>query len=318
MSDSNSTDRSVAYYRKSDEDDGDSVEQQQQWATSAAPREGVQIVREFIDQAKKGHETASREKFLAMLEFCRQEAKLGRPIKVVTCWKPNRFSRADSQETSWFIWEFRKTGVERMFTAQGWIDFARMEDRMIYGIVQEASNHRYVVDLAQDCTRGKLNGARAGRWMGGPVPYAYRGEQEKITKKGRTRWVTVRLILGPEIEVEVTRRIFLDYANTDIGLRGLAQRLTADGIPSPRGGAWGTNTIKRILKNPVYLGRLVWARRCEGKFFGVVNAELVPLSGPQKSRANNAASYVYAPSMTHEPLVDLKTFERCQEKLARR
>jgi hypothetical protein len=193
-----------------------------------------------------------------------------------------------------------------------------MEDRILFGIEQDASNHRYVVDLAQDSTRGRLAGASAGRWMGGPVPYGYRPEMEKVTVKGRTRWRTARLVLGPEREAETVRRLFLDYANTAAGLRALAQRLTAAGVPAPRGGkkGWGTNTVKRILSNPAYLGRLVWGRRTEGKFFGVVNAELVPLTGPQKSRPNDTP--VYAPSQTHEPLVEVATWERCQEKLARR
>jgi DNA invertase Pin-like site-specific DNA recombinase len=310
----------VFYGRKSDEDDGGSVEQQREWALAAAPGQNIEIVREFADQAKKGHETAKRTAFHEMLAFCQLRAKQGRPVEAVVCWHSNRFSRSDSHETGFYLWSFRQAGVRRMFTARGWVDFGRMEDRLLQGIEQEASNHRYVVDLARDCTRGRLSGARAGRWMGGPVPYAYRPEMEKVTKKGRTRWVTARLVLGPEAEARVVRQLFLDYANTPVGLRGLAQRLTAAGVPAPRGGkkGWGTNTIKRILKNPAYLGRLVWARRAEGKFFGVVNAELVPLSGPQKSRPNDPAQWVYAPAQTHEPLVDLATWEKCQQKLARR
>jgi hypothetical protein len=156
--------------------------------------------------------------------------------------------------------------------------------------------------------------------MGGPIPYGYRPELERVTVKGKVRWRTARLVLGPDREAETVRHIFLDYARTAIGLRGLAQRLNASGVPAPRGGkkGWGDTTVKRILKNPVYLGRLVWARRTEGKFFGVVNAELVPLDGSQKSRPNDEAGWVYAPAQTHEPLVDLPTWERCQEKLARR
>jgi DNA invertase Pin-like site-specific DNA recombinase len=311
--------RAVAYYRKSNEDDGGSVEQQQKWALAAAPRENVEIVGEFSDQAKKGHETASRTAFHEMLAFCQQQARSGRPVGAIVCWHPNRFSRSDSHETGYYLWSFRQAGVRRMYTAaRGWTDFGRMEDRILQGIEQEASSHRYVVDLARDCTRGRLSGARDGRWMGGPIPHGYRPEMEKVTVKGRTRWRTARLILGPDDEVAVVRQLFLDYANTAMGLRTLAQRLTAAGVPSPRGGkkGWGTNTIKRILQNPAYLGRLVWGRRTEGKFFGVVNAELVPLEGPQKSRPN--ASWVSAPDQTHEPLVDLPTWERCQEKLARR
>jgi DNA invertase Pin-like site-specific DNA recombinase len=310
--------RAVTYYRKSNEDDGGSVEQQQKWALAAAPQQGIEILREFTDQAKKGHETATRTAFHDMLRFCQQEGKQGRPVEAIVCWHPNRFSRADSIETGWFVHEFRKAGVCRMFTAaRGWVDFGRMEDRIIFGIEQDASNHRYVVDLAQDATRGRLAGAREGRWMGGPIPYGYRPEMEKVTVKGKTRWRTARLVLGPDAEADVVRRIFLDYANTAVGLRQLAQRLTADGVPTPRGGkSWTVHTVRNILTHPVYLGRLVWGRRVQGKFFGVVDAELVPLTGPRKSRPNGKA--VRAPSQTHEPLVDVAVWERCQAKLARR
>jgi hypothetical protein len=308
----------VFYGRKSNQDDGGSVEQQREWALAAAPRENIEIVREFADQAKKGHETATRTDFHDMLAFCQLRAKQGQPIEAVMCWHPNRFSRSDSHETGYYLWLFRQAGVRRMFTARGWTDFSRMEDRLLHGIEQEAANHRNVVELARDCTRGRLTGAGAGRWMGGSIPYAYRPELEKVTVKGKTRWRTARLILGPDQEVRVVRQLFIDYANTPVGLRGLAQRLTADGVPSPRGHklGWGSNTIKRILKNPAYLGRIVWGRLTKGKFFGVVNGELVPLDGSRRRCPNDRA--VHAPAQTHEPLVDLATWEKCQQKLARR
>jgi DNA invertase Pin-like site-specific DNA recombinase len=311
----------VFYGRKSDEDDGGSVQQQLDWARKVAPEAGIEIVHEFADQAKKGHETASRTDFHAMLAFCQQRAKQGRPVEVVVCWHSNRFSRSDSHETGYYLWSFRQAGVCRMLTSRGWTDFSRMEDRLLHGIEQEAANHRNVVQLAEEATRGRISGAEAGRWMGGPIPYGYRPELEKVTVKGKTRWRTARLVLGPDAEVAVVRRIFRDYATTAVGLRRLAQRLTADGVPTPRGGKdWGVHAVKYILTHPVYLGRLVWGRRVRGKFFGVVNAKLEPLTGPRKSRPNNPAGYVYPkdPVLTHEPLVDVATWERCQEKLASR
>jgi site-specific DNA recombinase len=190
----------------------------------------------------------------------------------------------------------------------------------LLNIEQDATSHRYVVDLAQDSTRGRLAGAEAGRWMRGPIPYGYRSEQEKVVVKGRTRYRTARLVLGPEEEAERVRRLFRDYADTPLGLRALAQRLTTEGVPPPRGGkrGWGTNTVKRILQNPAYLGRLAWGRRTEGKFFGVVGAKLVPLSGRQRSRPNPKDDWIWGQKQTHDHLVDLPTWERCQAKLAAR
>jgi DNA invertase Pin-like site-specific DNA recombinase len=124
--------RAVAYFRKSNEDGGESVEQQRQWAVKTCPEENIEIVREFADQGKPGHENAKRTDFHEMLRFCQQQYQLGTSIDAVVCWNPNRFSRADSQETGWYVWEIRKSGVSRMFSASnGWIDFDRMEDRIL-------------------------------------------------------------------------------------------------------------------------------------------------------------------------------------------
>jgi DNA invertase Pin-like site-specific DNA recombinase len=95
--------RAVFYGRKSNEDDGSSIDQQRDWARTTCQKERVEIVREFADQAKKGHETATRTEFHEMLKFCQEQSRQGTPIDVIVCWHHNRFSRADSQETAWFI-----------------------------------------------------------------------------------------------------------------------------------------------------------------------------------------------------------------------
>src|SRR5262245_39942360 len=101
--------RAVAYYRKSNDDDGSSVEQQREWAhkavaraCEAVDRQPIELVREFTDQAKTGWNTAKRTDFHEMLKFCQDEKRRGHPIDAILCWNANRFSRADSQETSWF------------------------------------------------------------------------------------------------------------------------------------------------------------------------------------------------------------------------
>src|SRR5262245_56524158 len=124
MPNNNSTPvRAVCYYRMSSDDQEGSIEQQQQWARPTAKRENVEIVAEFTDAGKPGTETAKRTDFLAMLEFCREQQRKRSPIDAILCWNANRFSRSDSQETAWFVWEFRKVGVNMMLTAsKGWID----------------------------------------------------------------------------------------------------------------------------------------------------------------------------------------------------
>jgi DNA invertase Pin-like site-specific DNA recombinase len=77
--------RVAAYYRKSNEDDGRSIDQQRQWAQTACQKEGVELVREFADHAEKGHETATRTEFHDMLRFCQRQARQGEPIDAIVC-----------------------------------------------------------------------------------------------------------------------------------------------------------------------------------------------------------------------------------------
>src|SRR5262249_12146554 len=108
------------------------------------------------DQAKKGHETATRMAFHEMLAFCQEQARRKMPVQVVVTWHSNGFPRADSIETSPYLPLFREAGVSRFLTAQKWIDFARGEDRLVFGVTQEATDHRYILDHARATARGRV------------------------------------------------------------------------------------------------------------------------------------------------------------------
>src|SRR5262245_45556168 len=228
--------RGVAYYRKSDDDDGESVEQQE-WARPACLQENIPLVRECVDQSKVGWDTAKRVNFHKMLAFCQEEKRRGRPVDVIVCWKANRFSRSDSNETGHFIWEFRQAGTGRMLTSARWIDFARMEDRILFNIEQDASSHAKASEDTRDVVRGMARAAREGQHLGGPIPYGYRLGVDADGEK--------RLVLGPPEEVEVVRLIFRTYADTRAGLRQIGALLAAKGVLSPSGKrVWTQATLR--------------------------------------------------------------------------
>ena len=204
--------RAVAYYRMSSEDQETSIEQQQTSAHAACPKENITIEAEFPDHAKKGHETSKRTAFHEMLRYCQEQHQQRNPIAAIVCWNPNRFSRSDSQETSWFIWEFRKVGVHLMFSASnGLTDFRKMEDRILYNITQDASSHKYVQELARDCTRGHIEAAQEGRWNGGPIPYGYRMHYHEVAVRNRHKRRPDKLVIF-EPEAEIVRWLFRSYA----------------------------------------------------------------------------------------------------------
>jgi DNA invertase Pin-like site-specific DNA recombinase len=305
--------RAVAYYRKSNEDDGGSIEQQREWAHAAAARENVELVAEFADQAKKGHETATRTAFLDMLAFCQEQARKRNPIRAVVCWHTNRFSRADSIETGHYLHMFRQAGIGRMLTAQKWIDFARGEDRIIFGVNQEAGDHQYVIDLAEAVLRGKLAAAREGRWNGGIANYGYRLAYDGVGPARRPR-----LVLFEE-EAAIVREMFRAYAAGETSLYRLARDLNARGVKPRRAAKWTPTSVRSILVNEVYLGAYVWNKTEQGKFFGVVDLKLTAKQGvrntPHPCARRPAADHVRNEDH-HEAIVDRDTFEAVRRRLA--
>ena len=124
----------------------------------------------------------------------------------------------------------------------------------------------------------RRSGARAGKFQGGQIPYGYRAEMEKTTRKGRTVYRAARLVKGPEDEFDVLRSLFREYAETPAGYMAIAQRLDNANVPPPQDGkGWCPSTIKRIRDNPVYLGRLVFGRRHLGKFLAAIDAQATPV-----------------------------------------
>ena len=102
--------------------------------------------------------------------------------------------------------------------------------------------------LAGNFDRGMSAGGRS---------YGYRTED---TPHGR------RLVIDPA-EAEEVRGIFEAYADGH-SVRVIAHRLNARGVPTARGGSWGVAALAGssakgtgLLRNPLYIGRVIWNRR---------------------------------------------------------
>jgi DNA invertase Pin-like site-specific DNA recombinase len=320
MSAANSTPlRGVVYARKSKEDQADSIEQQLAWAAEVCPRERIAVAGTFADSGKSGHATGQRTDFHAMLRFCQDAHRKGEPVDVIVCWHANRFSRADSQETGWFVWEFRKVGVNRMLTNAGLLDFRDRATRVVFGIDQDFSANKFSEDLAETSTRGKLDRARAGRWCGGRVPYGYR---LTFLAGANGRPVPDRLVIDPETAPTVLW-LFTSYATGRYSLRMLAAELNARGEPTPSARAgekraaklWTVPTIRAILTNEVYLGHLVWNQSHQGRFMGVVRLKVVRRPGPGRRTVRNDPADHVRGEARHEGLADPDTFALCRRRL---
>jgi site-specific DNA recombinase len=161
-----------------------------------------------------------------------------------------------------------------------------------------------------------------GRYLGGRPPYGYKlvdaGLHPNPAKAADGK--RLRALAPDPNTADVVRRIFADYL-AGYGLKAIAERLTAGGVPSPSaydpgrnrhrcGIAWSWGAVSAILANPRYTGRQVWNRQRKDEV--LLDVDDVAQGFITKMRWNEQDRWIWSDHQVHDPLIDLATFERVQ------
>ena len=104
--------------------------------------------------------------------------------------------------------------------------------------------------MAQNTRRGLRIAAEHRDSVFAQAPYGYR--QVEVNDTGRRR---LKLEIDPEIS-EVVRTMY-DHAFGGSLPLAIAAELNDGGVPSPSGGAWTGQQVRRILRNPANAGVVV-------------------------------------------------------------
>lgn len=155
--------------------------------------------------------------------------------------------------------------------------------------------------------RGRIASVREGRYIAAAAPYGY--ERIKITSgKGYT------LQIVPH-EAEIVQLIFHLYTAglpdgageaVRLGSGRIAAHLNFLHIPARKSDAWSASSVRDILSNPTYTGKVRWQWRREVK--QVINGSVVT------SRPSRHEGMIY--DGLHEAIIDEDTF-LLAEKLRR-
>lgn len=147
--------------------------------------------------------------------------------------------------------------------------------------------------------RGRTLSAKEGKYVGNIPPYGY-------TRKKLDNDTGYTLEVNPD-EANVVRLIYKWYTGTNrIGVSLIMNRLNEMKIPTRKGGDWTTSTIRGILSNPVYIGKIRWKARPQIK--KIKNGEMIK----ERPRAKNAVVV----DGLHDPIIDEETFNLAQKYLA--
>ena len=143
-------------------------------------------------------------------------------------------------------------------------DPMRKAFRQFSGIVSELER-AFIAMRLQD---GRMKKARAGGYAGGGRAIGYRRNVE-LDSLGKVTRKDLRI---DEDAAATVQRIFDMHAQGGT-LNGIARTLNRENVPTARGGKWYARTVKYILENPVYTGRLSYGgETAERADLALVNA----------------------------------------------
>ena len=292
-----------AYLRLSNEEaqggESSSITNQRMIVQNYCKQNNITLVREFVDDGYTGG-NFNRPGFKEMLKQLEQ----GKAHLVVTK-DLSRLGR-DMREASYYAEQFfPEHGIQYIAIAD---NFDTEHDNIMAPFLF-AMNEVYLRDGSRKVKDVLRNKRENGQYCACP-PYGYRKDQEN------------RHRLAPdEATAPVVERIFRRAAAGDSS-RKIALDLNADGVIPPlkyrvlyrdefsEEGAshasdiWNYTTVKRILKNPVYLGHTLLGK---SKKVSVKSKKKVAV--PRDSWA--------VTEDTHPPIVDKALFQRAQENLGR-
>lgn len=230
--------------------EGYSLDSQRDALKKEAKKEGWTIVHEYCDEGKSGHSIAGRDEFKAMME----RIKSGNPDNVdyVLVYKLSRFGR-NAADVLNSLKKMKRHGVELHCSAEP-IDSSGPYGEVFITLMSAVAQIERENILAQTMA-GREQKAREGKWNGGQSPYGYKINSE------------TGVLEIDEEEAKVVRLIFEQFAYSGgMGLNGVARWLEENGYRKQLRGngkyaLFSAHTVKAIIDNPVYCGKIAYGRR---------------------------------------------------------
>jgi len=168
-------------------------------------------------------------------------------------------------------------------------------------------NDFYLRDCSRKVKAGKRAMAERGKFGGSYAPYGYKLSHDENNT-----------LLIDENVAHIVRRIYAMRVG-GIGPQRIGALLTAEGVPSPSvyvgvkrgslnspdGVVWCDGTVRRILTNEAYIGNMVQNKTQN-------------LSYKNKAIKHNSSEEYIRVCGTHEPIIDMETWNECQRLMQAR
>lgn len=299
-------DRAGLYFRLSRDEDSskesNSITNQRKILTAYAEEHGFKVIDEYIDDGVSGT-SFHRPGFDRMIE----DAKAGK-INVIIVKDLSRLGRNYLGSGDHIENVFPKLGVRFISIGDNYDSLFDDEPSADMVPIINFFNEFHAKQTSRKTRASKKVMAQGGKFIGTKAPFGYVIDPDDKHH-----------LLVDEEAVPTVRQIF-QYACDGLGFKAIAKRLRDAGVINPTAynnikfltlhkseywrqpHDWHPSSIKTILTNPTYLGKIVSGRRRVKSF---KDREILKM--PEDS-------WIVVDGM-HEPIIDQKTWDTVQEKL---
>ena len=143
--------------------------------------------------------------------------------------------------------------------------------------------------------RGRVSSVNEGKYVGSVAPYGY----ERVKIKGDKGYT-----LKKNSESNTVKIIYDLYAYEDLSLHEVVRRINEMGLKPRKNDKWCVASVKDILANPVYIGKVKWNWRKEVRVYK--NEKLI------KTRPRND-EYILKDGL-HKAIIDDRTWKIVEAK----
>lgn len=286
IEDENARKRLALYTRVStieQSEEGYSIDEQKRLLMSWAEKNNYEVYKCYSDRGISGKDIKNRPALKELLKDAEEKK-----FDMVISWKINRISRkladvlkiVDVLEKNDITFKSYSEPFETD-TPAGKMQFQMMA---LIGEFERGT-------IAQNVKMGMCAKAKAGEWCGGRVlgydlvPV----ENQEGTKRRKTK-LTIN-----EIEARSVRLIFNEYSNGK-GYKAITNQLNKLGYKTKKGNDFSVGSIREILTNPVYIGKVRYNVR---------------QNWSEKRRRNINANPIITDGI-HEPIIEEGLWDKVQ------
>ena len=250
-----------------------------------------------VPEANTFREVVSGETIKDRPEIQRMLRSIEQPQhKAVLTVEVQRLSRGDLEDAGRLIKLLRYTNTF-VITPQKTYDLNDDYDRDFFERELKRGNE-FLEYTKKIMLRGRLESVKEGNYIGSIAPYGY---DKDFIIEGKKKHPTLKI---NEREADAVRMIFDLYVNQDMGTINIAHRLNELGVPTRKGDLWTQASIKTILANEHYIGKVKWNWR---KTINVVEDGEI-----SKSRPKSEDYYLF--DGKHPSIIDDELFQRAKAK----